>query len=153
MVDTVKTTRYEQVKQILDRAAGDSAVDYEGHGRFWHLPLPRFLDVEVYGVRMIAPRELAPLSCCHHDETAGDDAAATGRGAKSGLIRGLRGQPPFDGSQYPPLPWGGQAVPEADISFISDWIDDGCPAADHQITFGVAGTGNETTPEGRDARH
>jgi Common central domain of tyrosinase. len=146
MVDTVKTTRYEQVKEILDRAAGDSAVDYDGHGRFWHLPLPRFLDVDIYGVRMIAPRETTPHSCCHQDETA-DDAAATGRGAQSGLIRGLRGQPPFDGSQYPPLPWGGQAVPEADISFISDWIDDGCPAADHQITFGVDGTVTETTLE------
>src|SRR6185369_12579676 len=105
MVDTVKTTRYEQVKQILDRAAGDSTVDYDGQGRFWNLPLPRFLDVEVYGVRMIAPRETGPL------------------------------------------PWGGQAVPEADISFISDWIDDGCPAADHQISFGVDGTVTETTLE------
>src|SRR5205085_10644496 len=36
---------------------------------------------------------------------------------------------------------------EADISFISDWIDDGCPAADHQITFGVDGTVTETTLE------
>ena len=50
-----------------------------------------------------------------------------GRGAKSGLIQGLQGQFPFDGSHFPPLPWGGTAVAASDVKFISDWIDDGCP--------------------------
>ena len=144
MADTVKATRYQQVKEILDRAAGDSAADYDGNGRFWHLPLPKLLDVEVYGVRMIAPAEAAAHSCCHHAETD-DDTATAGRGAKSGLIRGLRGQPPFDGSRYPPLPWGGTAVPESEIAFISDWIDDGCPPADRQTSFGLDGTASEPT--------
>ena len=146
MVDKAQTTRYEQVKQILDRAAAESTADYDGHPRFWHLPLPQLLNVEIYGVRMIAPPETAAPSCCHHDEAVGD-TAVTSRSARSGLIKGLRGQPPFDGSQYPPLPWGGQAVPEADISFIADWIDDGCPAADHQISFGLDGTATEPTLE------
>jgi tyrosinase len=146
MADTAKTTRYEQVKQILDRAADESAVDYGGMGRFWRLPLPEFLEVEIYGVRMIAPVEAAAPSCCHHEEPT-SDAASTGRSAKSGLIRGLRSQPPFDGSQFPPLPWGGNAVPEEDILFISDWIDDGCPAGDHQISFGLDGTATETMLE------
>jgi len=146
MVDTAQTTRYEQVKEILDRAAGESTVDYDGRGRFWHLPLLQFLEVKIHGVRMIAPPEPAAHSCCHADEAAGDQASP-GRGARSGLIIGLRGQPPFDGSQYPPLPWGGQVVAEEDILFISDWIDDGCPAEDHQTSFGVDGTATEPTLE------
>lgn len=138
MADTAPITRYEQVKQILDRAAAGGAVDYDGKGLFWNLPLPQFLEVEIYGVRMIAPTEAAAHSCCHVETAA--DSATNQRGAKSGLVQGLRGQAPFDGSQFPPLPWGGQAVAVDDINFISEWIDDGCPAADHQISFEVAGT-------------
>jgi tyrosinase len=142
MSDTVITTRYEQVKQILDQAAGESPVDYDGEGKFWHLPLKRFLELEIRGIRMIAPPDVVVPSCCHTLEAA-DDTSSPGRGARSGLIRGLRGQPPFDGSQYPPLPWGGRAVADAEIAFISDWIDDGCPAADHKTSFGVEGTATE----------
>jgi tyrosinase len=146
MADTAQRTRYERVKEILDRAAGDSSAEYDGHRNFWHLPLPQLLDLEIYGVRMIAPREAAAPSCCHHAEEAGD-TSSPGRGARSGLIRGLRGQPPFDGSQYPRFPWGGRAVPEEDILLISDWIDDDCPAADRRISFGVDGTMTEPTLE------
>jgi tyrosinase len=141
MVDTTRITRYEQFKGILDRAAEGGTADYDGRGLFWHLPLPQLLEVVIYGVRMIALPAAAPSgSCCHHEAAA--DVSST-RSARSGLIQGLRGQAPFDGSQYPRLPWGGQSVSESDISFISDWIDDGCPASDHQSTFDVEGT---TTP-------
>src|ERR1041384_4131454 len=136
MAEITPITRYEKVKQIFDRAAAGSTVDYDGHGQFWHLPLPRLLDLEIFGVRMIAPAKAAAPSCCH----ARPLAPAEGRGARSGLVRGLRGQPPFDGTKYPPLPWGGQAVPESDISFISDWIDDGCPDSEHQTSFDAEGT-------------
>ena len=37
MPDTPPVTRYEKVKEILDRAAAGSAVDYDGLGRFWQL--------------------------------------------------------------------------------------------------------------------
>jgi hypothetical protein len=64
-----------------------------------------------------------------------------GRGGASGLVRGLRGQPPFDGAQLPRLPWGGAVIAEKDIAFISDWIDDGCPADDREIaSFALSGT-------------
>ncbi|HYL97785.1 MAG TPA: tyrosinase family protein [Blastocatellia bacterium] len=141
MAEAEQVTRYEQVKQILDRASGSSSADYGGRGRFWHLPLPEFLEVEVHGVRMIAPAEAAVHSCCGHVEPA--EPEASGRGARSGLIRALRGQPPFDGTQFPALPWGGTAVKEPEISFISDWIDDGCPASDHQTSFELDGTATE----------
>jgi tyrosinase len=140
MTPTAPITRYARVQEILDRAAGDSAADYGSRGRFWQLPLPEFLEVEIHGVRMIAPASPAPASCCCAHEATDTPPACPGRGATSGLIRGLRGQPPFDGSQFPRLPWGGQPVPEADIRFIADWIDDGCPADDHQISLAVDGT-------------
>lgn len=57
-----------------------------------------------------------------------------GRGKASGLIKGLRGEFPFDGTQFPRLPWGGKQVSSSDILFIESWIDDGCPATDETDT-------------------
>ena len=144
MTEANRPTRYDTVRAILDAAAGDSTADYAGVGRFWHLPLPALLQVEVHGVRMIAPAEVAVHACCcDHgiesppsqaaDATDGRPPPYPGRGAASGLVRGLRGQAPFDGLRFPRLPWGGHAVAEADIRFISDWIDDGCPSADREL--------------------
>jgi tyrosinase len=69
MVEAAQITRYERVKQILDRAAKSATADYDGHPEFWNLPLPEFLDVEIYGIRMIAPAppeaEPSASSCCH----------------------------------------------------------------------------------------
>jgi tyrosinase len=142
MTASTPHTRYQRVREILDRAAGDSAADYGGLGRFWNLPLATLLDLEVHGMRMIAPavRKPAARSCCDDSD---DGQPSPSRGAASGLVRGLRGEPPFDGSQFPRLPWGGHAVASDDISFIADWIDDGCPAEDHvlaslPVTFSAA---------------
>ena len=121
-------SRYTRVKAILAAAAGDKPPDYGGLGRFWELPLDAYpqetppvtlLNARLYGVRLIAPAVEA--SCCSDPES---------RSAASGLIRGLRGVAPFDGSRFPPLMWGGSRVAEADIAFIAEWIDDGCRAAD-----------------------
>ena len=138
MANTKQSTRYQHVIEILDTAAVGGTADYDGKGLFWHLPLPKLMEVEIYGVRMIAPVESAGASCCHQVETRS-------RGARSGLILGLRGESPFDGTQYPPLPWGGQPVSESDINFISEWIDAGCPADDHQTSFLVQVTGTAAT--------
>jgi tyrosinase len=147
--------RYQRVKQILNEAAGDAQPSYQGYGKFWELPLSELLEVTIYGIRMIAPASAggggessaskgAPTSnsgtgndsCCH---SPGDGPGASdtgrgsrerrhpGRGAASGLVKGLKGESPFDGSQFPRLPWGGQAVSASDIQFIENWIDDGCP--------------------------
>jgi tyrosinase len=118
-------TRYARIKAILDAAAAGSAADYGGAGRFWDRDLAEFEKVCVYGVRMIAPA--AEASCC-------GDGGGRSRSERSGLIQGLRGAPPFDGVRFPPLPWGGKPVADADIAFIADWIDDGCPAADDTVT-------------------
>jgi tyrosinase len=113
--------RYERVKQILATAAGNSAADYGGIGPFWNLPLDQLLNLSLYDVRLIAPAEEAPHSCWA-------SPPAKSRSARSGLIAGLRGQAPFDGTRFPRLPWGGNAVAETDLQFIARWIDDGCPA-------------------------
>lgn len=122
-------TRLNRVRQILDAAAGESKADYGNAGRaFWNLSRETLLELDIYGVRLIAPEEKDPCACCES------------RGAKSGLVRGLRGQAPFDGTRFPRLPWGGTAVAKEDIEFISQWIDDGCPESDHELSFKVGGT-------------
>src|ERR1700722_10345603 len=126
-------SRYRQVRKTLDEASGDAHPSYQGHDRFWNLPYAEFLKVIIYGVRMIAPpadnaAEAGPAhGCCHAPSGV---QAQTGRGAASGLILGLKGLAPFDGIQFPRLPWGGTPVALADIQFIEKWIDDGCPETD-----------------------
>jgi tyrosinase len=162
MAEGERPTRYARVKAILSAAAGGSAADYGGVGPFWELPLPELLELKVHGVRMIAPPEVgsgagtgraatvsgsasAHDSCCSHASAqapAGDPPGERrppypGRAAASGLIQGLRGQPPFDGSRFPPLLWGGARVAEPDIQFIADWIDDGCAPDERELTFAL----------------
>jgi len=165
-------TRYQRVKAILNAAAGDANPSYQGYGKFWELPLPQLLEVVIYGVRMIAPAKAGPAakaplfalapaaSCCHTPPASGQPAAPAasgktpGRGAASGLIIGLRGQCPFDGTQFPRLPWDGKPVADADIQFIEDWIDDGCPETDasrsaaevHESTIKARARGDEEHP-------
>jgi len=115
MDTAVVTIPYAGVKAILDAAAGGSAADYGGAGQFWANGAEALETAEIFGVRMIAP---AQHSCC---------APSGSRSAQSALIKGLRGEAPFDGRRFPRLPWGGSAVAPADIDRIADWIDAGCP--------------------------
>ena len=155
-------SRYQRVQQVLTAAAAGSQADYQGLGPFWELPYEEFLVVEIYGVRMIAPASATGTSassagapgqagatqkkgCCPAGGVAASTPSAapaspswTGatRSARSGLIRGLRGDFPFDGSHFPRLPWGGAAVSGPDIQFIAQWIDDGCPQNDDSTSAG-----------------
>lgn len=130
-------TRYERVQEILDRAAGSSAADYGGRGRFWHLPLTQLLEV-VWGADDRARRRGQGRMLSRGERRGGRAAAALSRPRRR---LGLRGQPPCDGAQLPRLPWGGAVVAEAEIAFISDWIDDDCPADDREIaSFALSGT-------------
>jgi len=78
--------------------------------------------------------------CCGGESGGGEGPEAggrrePGRGAASGLIKGLRGQYPFNGTELSRIPWGGGTpVPDADIAFIESWIDDGCPEDDEQAS-------------------
>src|SRR5262249_37849244 len=134
--NTQKQTRYQRVKQILNDAQGDACPSYQGYQRFWELPLEQFLEVTIYGVRMIAPEgpddvcdenmpppkqghsccssepepppQSSSHSCCDEspsaaasEKRAASGKRSRGRGAASGLIKGLKGQFPFDGTQFP----------------------------------------------------
>lgn len=144
-------SRYQQVKKILDEASRDAHPSYEGNDRFWNLPLNELLTLTLYNVRMIAPAAaVAPTAtpCCHAPKPQSavapqaNAAPQAGRGASSGLILGLKGQAPFDSSQFPRLPWGGAPVSPEDIQFIESWIDDGCPETDDRYTARVAEAAN-----------
>ncbi len=126
-----KQSRFQKVVTILDDAFGDSRADYGGAGAFWRLPHNELLQAEVHGVRLIAP---AKTDAAKTNASATSCCSGNGkRSAESGLILGLRGEDPFDGRRFPPLPWGGERVADADVSFIADWIDDGCPESDQQL--------------------
>lgn len=58
-----------------------------------------------------------------------DDDSGIKRSDRSGIIKGLRGEYPFDGSIFPPLLWdAARQATTAEIRIIADWIDAGCPA-------------------------
>jgi tyrosinase len=137
-------SRHQQVREILEAAAGASTATYDGHGRFWNLPLTQLRTVKIYGVAMlgIVSARSPSTQTAESEHTCHSMAAAAtprpGAGSASGLVRGLRGQFPFDGTQFPRLPWGGSVVAETDISFIEQWIDDGAPAEDEDPASAAA---------------
>src|SRR3979409_1634907 len=89
-------TGYARVKEIL-AASAQAGTKPAGSAtaRFWDASLEDFKKASIYGVRLIAPAQAA--SCC--------GGGGESRSAGSGLIKALRGEAPFDGSRFPPLPW------------------------------------------------
>jgi tyrosinase len=128
------SSRYQRFQQILDRAAGQSTANYGGLGdRFWKtLEIPQLLEAEIEGMRLIAPEKEPAHSCCASQPAE----PAASRAERSGLIMGLRGLAPFDGSRFPRLMWGGSTVSDDDIQFIADWINDGLPSAGNGAEIG-----------------
>ncbi len=116
--------RHNHFKNVLAKAAAGSSSDYGGLGHFWDLPLEKLLVASLHGVRLIAP-EAERKSCC-----STTPATSAPRSARSGLIQGLQGLAPFDGTRFPRLPWSGTAVSDEDIQIIAGWIDDGCPSSE-----------------------
>jgi tyrosinase len=121
----------------MDAAAGSARADYGGYGKFWNLPLPTLRHFELYGTVMMRaagapPSPTSPAEFrCHPSAAAGrPDQSGGTSAANAGLVFGLRGKYPFDGTQFPPLPWGGSRVSEPDIQLIEMWIAAGCPAAE-----------------------
>ena len=109
-----------------DAAKGSTAQYQEGSNQpFWELEYEDFMEVVVYGVRMIAPScQPYGKSCCEGDGEkkpagAGDLYDPT-RGERSGLIKGLKAKRPFAGNPFQALPWGGKRVVSEDIQFIQD---------------------------------
>src|SRR5579872_1719745 len=118
---TKQSTGLERVREILREAANGNNAAYGGLD-LWKLSRDKLLEARLHGISLIAQDPVG--SCCHGPKAT---EAGAGRGQRSGLIKGLRGESPFDGSQFPRLPWQSPAAAEEDIQTISDWIDDGCP--------------------------
>ena len=71
-----KITRYQHVQDILDQATVGAHPGHFGNGRFWDKPLQEFLQIgPIAGVDLIA-------------------APGPGRGARSGVVLALKGEPP-----------------------------------------------------------
>jgi hypothetical protein len=101
-------TRFDRVRELLNVAVGTAQPYHSGSGTFWNLARADFLQTFVYGLRAV--------------ETEGEN-----RGARSNLIKALKGEAPFDGTEYERMPAGRPAMAPPDIAFIENWIDDGCP--------------------------
>jgi tyrosinase len=144
VTEATSPSRHERFRAIMEAAAGASTASYLAHPRFWNMPLAELRAFELYGIVMMraggAPPADKPSACCHAGDH-GHASAPSGGAADAGLIRGLRGQYPFDGTQFPPLPWGGKRVSDADIAFIAQWIADGCPGPEEDHRPATAQTG------------
>jgi hypothetical protein len=103
-------TSYTRVTAILEAATQDATPRHSGKRRFWTLPLDQFLAIEkIYTVELIA-------------------APGPNRGARSGLVKALKGEPPFgDDGDYARMPMDLDPVAPEDIAYIENWIDEGCP--------------------------
>lgn len=120
MPSAVSTTRLHHVQELLKIAAHGDASAYCGM-ELWALPYERLLASTLVGLPLIQlPKPEAVKSCCSKSTTQ----------QKSALLLGLRGEAPFDGSQFPRLPWGKPAVAPERIAEIADWIADGAPEED-----------------------
>ncbi|MBX2828517.1 MAG: tyrosinase family protein [Flavobacteriaceae bacterium] len=70
----------------------------------------------------------------------GGGGGSNQRSATSGIIIGLKGQYPFDGSIFPPLLWDTDTKATAQqIELIAGWIDAGCPLTIAEEDDGGAG--------------
>jgi hypothetical protein len=105
--------RFQQVREILDAAVGGPAAPVAGpHRAFWrNQTRDQFVAFRILGLPLV---------------TIGD-------GNGSNLVKALRGESPFGADVGTPgatirrMPAGLPPVPEDQIAFIAQWIDEGCP--------------------------
>ncbi|BAZ27935.1 putative tyrosinase [Cylindrospermum sp. NIES-4074] len=135
----MSNSNFEKVQKILREAANAHPEAYGGQP-LWEFDIEKFLSAKLHGLPLIAP--VPVKSCCGTNESTEGNSA--GRGEQSNLIKGLRGKTPFDGSQFPPLPWGGNPVSAENIQLISDWIDSGCPVNVKTYEFEIEKPNTET---------
>jgi hypothetical protein len=107
-------SEYARVLAILDNAIGGPTAQIGVHGPFWRgLTRDQFVAKKVFGLKIVD----------------------VGNGPGSNLVRALRGEVPFGADQpgTPPeaefsrMPAGFPPVQAADITFIEQWINNGCP--------------------------
>ena len=90
-------SRFDHIRRLLESAAGGEAAAFGGIA-LWSLPHDQFIAARLMGLQLIETKKAAH-SCCHSAAGAADTSG-------SALLLGLRGEQPFDGSQFPRLPLG-----------------------------------------------
>ncbi len=74
------------------------------------------------------PSGTVTANCWPTEGEGGSGGGSSQRSERSGIIRGLRGEYPFDGSVFPPLLWDAtRRATAGEIKYIAAWIDQGCP--------------------------
>ena len=58
--DAAPPSRHQRFREILEAAAGTANADYQGHPRFWNLPLPELRRFELYGIAMMRAGDQSP---------------------------------------------------------------------------------------------
>ncbi|ADV83307.1 tyrosinase family protein [Terriglobus saanensis] len=107
---------FHDVQALLKKAANDQISAFAG------LPLSEFSREEFLTAKILGlPLVTLPAKggCC-----SGKTAPSA---SDSVLLLGLRGQAPFDGSQFPRLPLGQPPMADEDIDAIERWILEGAP--------------------------
>jgi hypothetical protein len=102
---SVGKTRFQKVQDIFNNAAVNANPIHGGLGKFWERPLDEFLELEVYGFKII--------------ELQGEN-----KGKNSNIIKVLKGEL----RDMPRMPLNRLPLSDKDINFIEKWINDGCPA-------------------------
>ena len=107
--------RFERVVHILDAAVGGPDAPVGFHGGFWRdVTRDAFVARKVFGLPLIS----------------------IGDGAGSNLVKALKGESPFGADSGNPdadfnrMPSGLPPVSPAEIAFIEEWIDAGCPESE-----------------------
>lgn len=114
--------RYERVQEILDNAVGGPSAPVSFHGAFWRgVSRDVFVAKKVFGLQLLL----------------------VGDGAGSNLVKALKGETPFGADSANPdadfnrMPSGLPPVPDEDIVFIENWIDEGCLEDDFSKTVAL----------------
>lgn len=113
----IATSRFATIQQLLKNSAGGDPSAYGGLA-VWSFSHDQFLTTTLAGLPLVAPLTPKKSCCCSSSPVA------------SALLLGLRGEQPFDGTQYPRLPFGREPLPVHDIEMIAQWIADGAPESD-----------------------
>jgi tyrosinase len=119
------SSRFDRVRQLLEKAADGQASAFGGLA-LWSLPHDQWATAKLLGLALIETK--AAAHCCCKTTQSGADTGT------SALLLGLRGQQPFDGTQFPRLPWGRPTMTEGDIAEIAEWIAEGAPETDPETT-------------------
>jgi hypothetical protein len=98
MQEELSAITLEEVRRILNEATATGNPSHGGAGRFWNAPIAEW--GQIYGIQAII----------------------VGDPDNSGIIKALRGEPPFDGSLFQRMPQGLPPVSEANINLIAQFI-------------------------------